>query len=84
MTDISFSYSLPALPPAKAGLETLWSFHCVQIIPGTASAVVLFNPRNDARLLVQPEVARAVERCFRFDSLSGHLNHLFDAMPPLR
>jgi hypothetical protein len=41
-------------------------------------AVVLFNPRNDARLLVQPEVARALEHCFHFSSLTEHLNHLFD------
>ena len=84
MTDISFSYSLPTLQPANAGLETLWSFHGVQIIPGTANAVVLFNPRNDARMLVQPEVARALEHCFDFKSLNGHLDRLFDAMPPLR
>ena len=33
-----------------------------------ADTVVLFNPKNDARLLVQPEVARALEHCYRFDT----------------
>ena len=84
MTDINFSYSLGTLPADAAEHEALWSFHGIQIIPATANAVVLFNPRNDARLLVQPEVARALEHCFHFNSLTGHLNHLFDAMPPLR
>ncbi len=84
MTDINYSYSLGEVPTQTTESETLWSCHGVQIIPGTADAVVLFNPRNDARLLVQPEVARALEHCFGFKSLNGHLDHLFDAMPPLR
>jgi hypothetical protein len=84
MIDINYSYSLGEIPSQTTESETLWSCHGVQIIPGPASAVVLFNPKNDARLLVQPEVARALEHCFRFNSLNGHLNHLFDAMPPLR
>ncbi len=84
MTDIQVFLFLGADTSRTTESETLWSCHGVQIIPGTPDAVVLFNPKNDARLLVQPEVARALEHCFRFDSLSGHLNHLFDAMPPLR
>ena len=44
-----------------------------KLFPGQPDAVVLFNPRNDARLLVQPEVARALEHCFALNSLSGHL-----------
>ena len=55
-----------------------------KLFPGPADAVVLFNPKNDARLLVQPEVARALEHCFRFDTSEWAPNHLFDAMPPLR
>ena len=84
MTDISYSYSLGAQPSQAAKSERLWSCHGVQIIPGPANAVVLFNPRNDARLLVQPEVAHALERCFCFRSLDEHLSDLLDAMPPLR
>ena len=84
MTDINYSYSLGAQPSQTTDSERLWSCHGVQIIPGPANAVVLFNPRNDARLLVQPEVAHALERCFCFRSLDQHLNHLLDAMPPLR
>jgi hypothetical protein len=84
MTDINFSYSLSGTLSQTTESETLWSCHGVQIIPGPASTVVLFNPKNDARLLVQPEVARALEHCFRFKSLDEHLNQLFDAMPPLR
>jgi hypothetical protein len=84
MTDINFSYSLGGTLSQATESETLWSCHGVQIIPGPASAVVLFNPKNDARLLVQPEVARALEHCFCFNTLDEHLNHLLDAMPPLR
>jgi hypothetical protein len=84
MTDINYSYSLGTQPSNTAEPETLWSCHGVQVIPVSASAVVLFNPKNDARLLVQPEVARALEQCFRFNSLSEHLSHLFNAMPPLQ
>ena len=84
MTDINYSYSLGTQPSQTVESETLWSCHGVEIIPVSASAVVLFNPKNDARLLVQPEVARALEQCFHFNSLSEHLNRLFEAMPPLR
>ena len=84
MTDISYSYSLGEQPSQTTASERLWSCHGVRIIPGPANAVVLFNPRNDARLLVQPEVAHALERCFCFRSLDEHLNDLLDAMPPLR
>ena len=84
MTDIQYSYSLGTTPANTGAPQTLWSCHGIQIIPGPTDTVVLFNPKNDARLLVQSEVARALEHCYRFESLSGHLNHLFDAMPPLR
>jgi hypothetical protein len=84
MTDINYSYSLGTQPTANASPTTLWSCHGVQIIPVSANVVVLFNPKNDARLLVQPEVARAIEHCFCFKSLEEHLDHLFDTMPLLR
>ena len=84
MTDINYSYSLGAQPSQTTDSERLWSCHGVQTIPGPANAVVLFNPRNDSRLLVQPEVAHALERCFCFRSLDEHLNDILDAMPPLR
>jgi hypothetical protein len=84
MTDINYSYSIGAQPTGNAEPTTLWSSHGVRVIPLTANVVVLFNPNNDARLLVQPEVARALEQCFCFKSLEEHLDHLFDTMPPLR
>lgn len=84
MTNIQYSYSLGSMSVNTEAPAPLWSYHGIQIIPGPADTVVLFNPKNDARLLVQSEVARALEHCYRFDTLSGHLDHLFDAMPPLR
>lgn len=84
MTNIQYSYSLGSVPVNTEAPQPLWSCHGIQIIPGPTDTVVLFNPKNDARLLVQSEVARALEHCYRFDTLSGHLNRLFDAMPPLR
>ena len=84
MTNIQYSYSLGSTPVNIAAPQPLWSCHGIQIIPGPTDTVVLFNPKNDARLLVQSEVARALEHCYRFDTLSGHLNHLFEVMPPLR
>ena len=84
MTDIDYSYTLGTITADKAESEILWSFHGVQVVPGPHNTVVLFNPKNDARLIVQPEVAQALEHCFRFDTLSAHLNHLLDAMPALQ
>ena len=84
MTDVNYSYSLGTQPSVTVESEALWSCHGIQIIPVSADAVILFNPKNDSRLLVQPEVARALEQCFEFSSLNGHLNRLFEAMPPLK
>jgi hypothetical protein len=84
MTDIQYSYSLGPTAENTEAPQPLWSCHGIQVIPGPNDTVVLFNPKNDTRLLVQSEVARALEHCYRFDTLSGHLNHLFVAMPPLR
>ncbi|MDA9941384.1 hypothetical protein N9C62_02125 [Luminiphilus sp.] len=84
MTNIQYSYSLGSTPVTTEAPQPLWSCHGIQVIPGPTDTVILFNPKNDARLLVQSEVARALEHCYRFESLSGHLNHLFDAMPLLR
>jgi len=84
MTNIQYSYSLGSMSVNTEAPQPLWSCHGIQIIPGPTDTVVLFNPKNDARLLVQSEVARALEHCYRFDTLSGHLNRLFEAMPPLR
>ncbi|MDG2441720.1 MAG: hypothetical protein P8M13_00535, partial [Luminiphilus sp.] len=84
MNDIQYSYSLGSIPADTEAPQPLWSYHGIQIIPGPTDTVVLFNPKNGARLLVQSEVSRALEHCYRFDTLSGHLNRLLDAMPPLR
>ncbi|MDG2442730.1 MAG: hypothetical protein P8M13_05705 [Luminiphilus sp.] len=84
MTDIQYSYSLGPTPENTEAPQPLWSCHGIQIIPGPNDTVVLFNPKNSARLLVQSEIARALEHCYRFDTLSEHLNHIFIAMPPLR
>ncbi|MDG2443246.1 MAG: hypothetical protein P8M13_08365, partial [Luminiphilus sp.] len=84
MTNIQYSYSLGSMSVNTEAPQPLWSCHGIQIIPGPTDTVVLFNPKNDARLLVQSEVARALEHCYRFDTLSGHLNRLLEAMPPLR
>ena len=84
MTDINFSYSLGTQTARTPEPEALWSCHGIQIIPGPDETVVLFNAKKGSRLLVQPEVARALEHCFRFDTMNGHLRHLLDAMPPLR
>ena len=84
MTNIQYSYSLGSMSVNTEAPEPLWSCHGIQIIPGPTDTVVVFNPKNDARLLVQSEVARALDHCYRFDTLAVHLDHLFDAMPPLR
>jgi hypothetical protein len=84
MTDIQYSYSLGPTTENTEAPQPLWSCHGIQIIPGPNDTVVLFNPKNGARLLVQSEVARALEHCYRFDTLSEHLNQIFIAMPPLR
>lgn len=83
MTDYSFSYS-PASPSAKAPDGPLWSFHSADILPGPANTVLLHSQRSGTGMLVQPDVARALELCTHFRSLEAHTKQITEALPALR
>jgi len=83
MTDYSFSYS-PASPSAKAPDGPLWSFNSADILPGPANTVLLHSQRSGTGMLVQPDVARALELCTHFRSLEAHTKQITEALPALR
>ena len=83
MTDYSFSYS-PASPSAKAPDGPLWSFNSADILPGPANTVLLHSRRSGTGMLVQPDVARALELCTHFRSLEAHTKQITEALPALR
>ena len=83
MTDYSFSYS-PASPSAKTPDGPLWSFNSADILPGPANTVLLHSQRSGTGMLVQPDVARALELCAHFRSLEAHTKQITKALPALR
>lgn len=84
MSDFSFSYSIDGQTPTTTATEPLWSFNSVKVLPCSGNTVTLHNTRTGQGMLVQGEVAHALSLCAPFRSLNGHLEHIFDAMPPLR
>ena len=84
MSDFNFSYSVGS-PPTLAGEPApLWSFNSTTVLPCIGNTVTLHNSRNNQSMLVQSEVAHALNFCAPFRSLDAHLEHILAAMPPLR
>ena len=83
MTDFSFSYSSgPAAQ--KPDSEPLWSFNSTDIMPGPSNTAMLHAQRTGAGMLVQPDVARALELCIPFRTLEAHTQRVIELLPALK
>ncbi|MDG2460842.1 MAG: hypothetical protein P8M73_08170 [Luminiphilus sp.] len=83
MTDYSFSYSATTSAPTPKN-EALWSFNQTDILPGPGNTVFLHAQHTGAGMLVQPDVARALELCPTFRTLEAHTQHVLSLLPALR
>lgn len=83
MTDFSFSYSSgPAARKPDNG--PLWSFNSAEIMPGPSNTAMLHAQRTGAGMLVQPDVARALELCAPFRTLEAHTQRVTELLPALK
>ena len=82
MTEYSFSYS-NVTPAQKPKNEPLWSFNRTDMLPGPGNTVILHALHSGAGMLVQPDVARALELCGPFRSLEAHTRHVTTLLPAL-
>ena len=83
MTEYSFSYS-NVTPAQKTKNEPLWSFNRTDMLPGPGNTVILHAQHSGAGLLVQPDVARALELCTPFRSLEAHTQQVTALLPALK
>ena len=83
MTEYSFSYS-NVTPAQKTKNEPLWSFNRTDMLPGPGNTVILHALHSGAGMLVQPDVARALELCDPFRSLEAHTRHVTALLPALK
>ena len=83
MTEYSFSYSSePAARKPDNG--PLWSFNSTDIMPGPSNTAMLHAQRTGAGMLVQPDVARALELCIPFRTLEAHTQRVIELLPALK
>jgi len=82
MTEYSFSYS-NVTPAQKTKNEPLWSFNRTDMLPGPGNTVILRALHSGAGMLVQPDVARALELCDPFRSLDAHTRTVTALIPAL-
>lgn len=83
MTNYSFSYS-NVTPAQKTKNEPLWSFNRTDMLPGPGNTVILHAQHSGAGMLVQPDVARALELCDPFRSLEAHTRQVTGLLPALK
>ena len=83
MSDFNFSASLGA-PPQGQPTDQLWSFNGVRTLAGPAGTVILHKVRGDRRMIVQRDVAEALNLCKRFRTLEAHTRTILGALPALK
>jgi len=83
MTEYSFSYTAGTLAQ-QPGNEALWSFNHADMLPGPGGGVFLHAQRTGQGMLVQPDVARALELCVPFRTLRAHTQHVISLLPALK
>ena len=84
MPDLNFSFSIG---PESTGIKVdqpLWSFNGVRFVPGPANTVTLHRTATDARMLVQPELASALQQCSKFRTMEAHATAVIEQAPELR
>ena len=66
------------------GAGTLWSFNSTARFPGPANTAVLYRNLSDTRMIVQPDLAQALQHCHQFRTLETHAKTVMQVLPALR
>ena len=84
MSDFSYSFNLGNTPTDQpAGGET-WSFCGVKILPGPGNTALLHKVRTGQRMMVQPDLAQALQHCTAFRTLEAHAQQIMQVIPALK
>ena len=84
MTDITFSYSTGSNQQTSPAGAMTWSYNGVTLFPGPANTSVAYRPLSDTRMILQPELAAALQQCQQFRTLEAHSQTLMQSIPALR
>ena len=82
---MELNYSMSISPGATQPTQhiELWSFRGVNVYPASRGVSILHEPSKDVRMLIQNEVASALQHCTQFRSIDQHLETLLKVMPEL-
>ena len=69
--------------PVNSDETTSWSFNQTQITPGPSNTTFLHRPDTGAKMIVQPDVANALQHCSAFKSLESHTDTVLSLLPAL-
>ena len=84
MTDITFSYSTGSNQQTSPAGAMTWSYNGVELFPGPANTSVAYRQSSDTRMILQPELAAALQHCQQFRTLEAHSQSLMQSIPALR
>jgi len=84
MTDINFSYSTGSNQQTSPAGAMTWSYNGVALFPGPANTSVAYRSLSDTRMILQPELAAALQQCQQFRTLEAHSQTLMQSIPALR
>ena len=83
MTEFNFSAAIGTAPIDQEN-GPLWSFNGVTMQAGPAGSVILHKRRGDKRIMVQPDVAEALQTCGPFRTIEAHTRQVIETSPLLR
>ena len=84
MSDFSYSFNLGSTPNSQPASDETWSFCGVKILPGPGNTVLLHKVRTGQRMMVQPDLAQALQQCTAFRTLEAHAQRIMQAIPALK
>ena len=84
MSDIESknAFNQPLATANEAG--ALWSFNNTARFRGPANTAVLYRKLSDTRMIVQPDLAQALQHCNQFRSMDAHAKTVMQALPALQ
>lgn len=83
MADINYSFNVGAEAGTTPDSNT-WSFCGVKILPGPGNTALLHKIRTGERMMVQPDLAQALQQCTAFKTLEAHAQHIMQLIPALK
>ena len=84
MTDLNYSFRLNETSDNESTSVEAWSFCGVKILAGPGNTALLYKTRTGQRMMVQPDLAQALQQCTAFKTLDAHAQRIVELIPALK